>query len=77
MKLTDEEKRSKHNAYQKEYQRKLYQSNEEHRKKRINQILNNYALITPEEKERRNNYSKLYYQKKKLEKDQILKEPLF
>jgi hypothetical protein len=75
MKLTDEERRAKHNAYQREYQRKLYQNNPEHAEKRKKQILENYALITPEQKARRNEYAKLYYQRKKESK--IPKETTF
>jgi hypothetical protein len=65
MVLTEEERRVKHNAYQREYQRKLYQSNPEYAEKRKKQIMDRYALITPEEKQRRNNYAKEYYHRKK------------
>jgi len=75
MKLTDEERRANHNAYQREYQRNRYQTNLEYAERRKKQILEKYALITPEEKERRNNYSKLYYQRKK--ESNILKETTF
>jgi hypothetical protein len=53
----------------------LYQTNAEFAERRKKQILEKYASITPEEKERRNNYSKLYYQKKKESKN--LKETTF
>jgi hypothetical protein len=65
MVLTEEERRVKHNAYQREYQRKLYQSNPEYAEKRKKQIMDRYALITTEEKQRRNEYGKQYYRRKK------------
>jgi len=65
MVLTDEQRKERYNAYQREYQRRKYNSNLEYAEKRKKQVLEKYGSITTEQKEKRNEYAKLYYQKKK------------
>jgi len=82
MVLTDEERRAKQIIYQREYQREYqknkYHADPEYAENKKRQVLERYALLTQEQKEKRNNYAKDYYRKRKQLKMKIkLENPPF
>jgi hypothetical protein len=61
--------KDQYNAYHREYQKKLYQSDPEYKEKRKKQILDKYhSTITEERRKVLCERSKAYYQRKKAEK---------
>ena len=61
--------KEQYNAYHREYQKKLYQSDQEFKEKRKKQILDKYhATITEERRKVLCERAKAYYYRKKAEK---------
>lgn len=61
--------KEQYNAYHREYQRKLYQQNQEYKEKRKKEILEKYhSTITEEKRKILCDRAKAYYQRKKAEK---------